>query len=285
MSLEALVQGFLPPALALMMLGLGASLSLDEFKRTLEAPRALIAGICGQLLVLPLSAFLIAWLFALPPEHAVGLVIIACCPGGIASNVVSFAVKGDVALSITLTVISTVATLFSLPLLVAAGLAAFAPSTTVVGRLPYLQTVGNLAVLILLPVLCGISLKQVLPHYALRIERFAERSAFPFLCLVMLIVMMSQWEVLSRHLLGVALPVLLFCCVMCLAGLFLSLTAGLGLRQRKAVIIEVALQNTTLALWLCLSYLEQPAFVLVPGTYGVVMFLAAGIFVRLARTR
>ncbi len=277
MSLELLSRVFLPAALALMMMGLGTSLSLRQFRLTLVRPLGLVLGLLGQLLLLPLVAFLLAWSLSLSTVAAMGLVIIACCPGGIASNVVTFALRGDTALSITLTSLSTFASLLTIPAYLTLALHWFAPGSAGYANYPLAPSVLGLAALILIPAGLGLALSVHRPALGARVEALARRLSFPFLCLVMLVVIGSQWSLLAEHLLDTALPVLLFAVLMTSLGLGLGTLARLDARVRRTLAIEIALQNTTVALLIALTYFEEPGFALVPGAYGVMMFMALAL--------
>lgn len=109
---------FLPLALFIIMLGMGLGLTLNDFKRVFIQPKAVILGLIAQLIVLPIIGFLLAMIFPLLPELAVGVMILAACPGGPTSNMVTYLVRGNVALSITLTAISSLITVFTIPLMV-----------------------------------------------------------------------------------------------------------------------------------------------------------------------
>lgn len=280
-SLDILTKIFMPISLILMMIGLGTSLSLRQFRHTVARPRAVLLGLIGQLLLLPAVAFSLAWGLSLSPEHAMGLVIIACCPGGVASNIVSFAVRADVALSITLTSISTVASLITIPFYVSSGLQLFAPELADTGAFPVAQAVTSLAALILIPASLGLALSEFWPRLGQKVEAVARSASFPFLCFVMTVVIYSQWELLARHFVGVALPVFIFALAMASVGLALSRAGNLAQPQRRTIIIEITLQNTTVALLIALTFLKQPAYIIVPGCYGVMMFIASGVLLTL----
>ncbi|MCK9993929.1 MAG: bile acid:Na+ symporter, BASS family [Alphaproteobacteria bacterium] len=130
----------LPVILMIMMFGLGLSLSTADFTRVLRTPRPAVVGILGHAILLPLSAFAILSVFDFPPLVAGGLVILSACPGGVTSNAVVYAGRGDVALAVSLTAISSVVTVFTIPLVVGFGLAQFAGMDASV-HLGFLDTV------------------------------------------------------------------------------------------------------------------------------------------------
>ncbi|MGK7932168.1 MAG: bile acid:sodium symporter family protein, partial [Microcystaceae cyanobacterium] len=141
---------FLPLALFIIMLGMGLGLTIKDFTRILVDPKAVIIGLIAQLILVPLTGFLLASLFPLSPELAVGVVIIAACPGGATSNLITYLVKGNVALSITLTAISSVITIFTIPFLINLSMQQFM-GEGVAFQLPFLTTVIKIAVITFIP--------------------------------------------------------------------------------------------------------------------------------------
>ncbi|NIB42481.1 bile acid:sodium symporter family protein [Pseudomaricurvus alkylphenolicus] len=272
MSVELLTQAFLPISLVLMMVGMGAGLQPSDFSHLLRQRRALLAGLIGQLILLPLAAVSTALAFDAAAWFAVGLVIIAASPGGIASNVVSFAVGGNMALSIGLTAISSMACVFTIPLWVSLALGWFAAEEGSIS-LPFWRTLLSLISLTLVPVAAGMLLGLCKPKLAERVERVSRALSLPFLCLVMVLVVVSQFEFLLRHLGQTAVPLLLFLGLMATVAMLLSRAFHLGSRDCKTILVEVGLQNTTLALMVAMTLLNEPRFSVIPGCYGVLMFL------------
>ena len=139
--------GFLvivPVGLVLVMFGMGLSLGIDDFRRVFEFPRAALLGIVGQLLLLPALAFALTAVVEMPQDIAVGLIIIAACPGGVASNVIVYAARADVALSVTLTALNSTITVFTIPFVVSLGLAMHMGDSGTVPDMPILQTIARL---------------------------------------------------------------------------------------------------------------------------------------------
>ena len=167
------------PILTLLMFDLGLSLKFEDFGRVFQHPWPIAVALLGQLVLLPLIALGLAWAFRLPPVFFIGLVLIACCPGGSSSNVFSKLAGGDVALSVTLTALSSVITLFTIPLIMSW-------TTTLVGEsVGIVLPVGNLIkqnlVLMLLPVLLGIGLHYAWPVAAEKTDKVLGKLAFPLL--------------------------------------------------------------------------------------------------------
>ena len=238
------------PILTLLMYDLGLTLQLRDFGLVLRQPRSVGVALFGQIVLLPLLAFALATLFRLPPEFYVGMVLIACCPGGSSSNVFSMLAKGDVALSVLLTALSSIITLFTVPLIMqwAVGASGFDTSGGVSFSLP----VGNLLLqnllLMFLPILLGIGTRRLWPNAAAKIEHVLSKIAFPALILLATIFFVQHHETIAANiaLLGVCVTLLLICASG--GAALLSRLFRLGYRQRRTVVIEVGMQNAAQAI-------------------------------------
>ncbi|HCK14889.1 TPA: bile acid:sodium symporter, partial [Candidatus Poribacteria bacterium] len=156
---------FLPIALAVIMLGMGLSLTTDDFKRVMIYPKAAVLGMLNQLILLPIVAFVYAKIFPLSPELAVGLMILAICPGGVTSNLISHISKGDTALSITLTAISGVITVITIPFILSFSLEHFMAEGEKIS-LPIGRTILQIFVITIIPILMGMSIRFLAESFA-----------------------------------------------------------------------------------------------------------------------
>jgi BASS family bile acid:Na+ symporter len=183
MESSVLTTVVLPLALFIIMLGMGLGLTVADFKRIFVDPKAVILGLSAQLLLLPVVGFVLAMIFPLTPELAVGVMILAACPGGPTSNLVTYLVKGNVALSITLTAISSLITVLTIPLIVNLAMAHFMGSEVAL-QLPFLPTVLQIAVITLIPVSIGMAIHRYTPRTAAAIEKWVKWLSLFFLALI-----------------------------------------------------------------------------------------------------
>lgn len=271
-----------PLGLMAIMFSLGLSLTLADFARLLRRPRATAVGLTGQLLVLPLLAWSLALLFALPPAMAVGLIILAACPGGVTSNAVVFAARGDVALSVTLTACSSMATIVSTPLLIGLGLAWFYSE----GQAPALdvgRTMATLLRLTILPVACGMLMRRASAAIADHLIVYLRPVSVLILALVIGFSIVVSFDLLVENIL-VAGPVILMLNLLAMgSGLLLARRAHLRGDEALTLAIEVGVQNATMATFLSLSILNDWKLAIVPTLYGCIMLINASILVRLFR--
>ncbi|MBR6191701.1 MAG: bile acid:sodium symporter family protein [Prevotella sp.] len=234
------------PILTLLMYDLGLTLQPRDFLLIARQPRAAVIGLFGQLVVLPLIAWGAAQAFSLPPIFFIGVMLIACCPGGSSSNVFSMLAKGDVALSVSLTAVSSVVTLFTVPLIMQW-------TTQHVGAAMGVSLpVGNLLVqnllTMLLPIVLGILTRSYLPGIADKIERVLSKCAFPALMLLAGIFFVQHYDTITNNfaLLGACVMLLLVAAV--IAAGAMSRLARLNVRERRTVVIEVGMQNAAQAI-------------------------------------
>ena len=241
------------PVLALLMFQLGLTLSVTDFRRVVERPRAVMVGLCGQLLLLPVIACLLGQCFGLQPVFFLGLMLIACCPGGSSSNVFSMLARGDVALSVSLTACSSVITLFTIPVVmgVATQLAAGAGAADI--HLPVGQLIGQNLVLALLPIFVGMGVRYRWPDAATRLSRMLERVALPLLVLLVVVFYTQNSQALLQHLPTLGAVVTLLILLSMLGGWLLSRAARLGHQQQRTLVIEVGMQNAAQAIAMAAS--------------------------------
>lgn len=271
------------PILILLMFDLGLSLRFDDFARVVRQPWPVAVALFGQLVLLPLIALGLAWAFRLPPVFFIGLVLIACCPGGSSSNVFSKLAGGDVALSVTLTALSSVITLFTIPLIMSW-------ATDLVGQSVGISLpVGNLIkqnlVLMLLPVLLGIGLNYAWPQVARRTDKVLSKLAFPLLLVLITVFYIQHHRTILENIgvLGLCVTALILVTIGCSS--LLSRLVRTDSRQRRTVIIEVGMQNAAQAIAIASSPIifanEQMA---IPAIlYSLMMNIVLLIYVGVVR--
>lgn len=278
MEQDALSTLLLPLSLGVIMLGLGLSLTLDDFRRVLVYPRAVVVALLLQTLFLPLVCFFIAAGFGLKPAYAVGLMLLAAAPGGIVANLYSHLANGDVALNITLTATNSLLSLFTLPLVVNLALEYFMG----VGQYVPLQysKVVQLFVIVLGPVGIGMILRAKAPEFAARVTKpFKIFSILLLAVLIAAVTVKSKGELLN-YFPQVGLAALCFNVVSLAVGYMVPQWIAVSRRQSIAIGMEIGIHNSTLAMAIALSplMLNNPEMAIPPAVYSVSMFLTAGAF-------
>lgn len=274
MQTTFMTQLILPLALFSIMLGVGMTLNLRHFRRLLQAPRAVVAGIAGQLLLLPLLGLLVLSWLDLLPALAVGLMILTFAPGGATSNMLTLLARGDTALSITLTAVTSLITPFTLPLLTLWALQRYGIEVQL-SAFPVLPTILKMMLVTLVPVMLGMLIAAWKPSLCKRMVKPVKLSALLFMLVIVVAIIRANWASLPQTVAVVGPVALLLSCLALLAGYLLAVVAGLCNEQRVTLAIEVGIQNAGTALLVTGSLLhnaEMSASVLI---YGVVMQLPA----------
>ena len=236
------------PILIVLMFFLGINLNKKAFTDIARNPKAVLMGMIGQLVVLPLIAFAVAWVLNLPPVYFMGLVLIACCPGGSSSNVFSMLAKGDVALSVTLTAFSSVITLFTLPFIMkfVSGFVSDMSGTEI--HLPVAKLLVQNIVLVFVPMLIGYAFKHCFPNAASKVSKVLGKVAFPALMTLALVFFIQHREAIIDKfgVLGLSATVLILVAMLCSSTL--SRLSGFGDSIRRTIVIEVGMQNAAQAI-------------------------------------
>ena len=266
----------MPVALGVIMLGLGLSLTVEDFRRVVSYPRAAFIGLFSQIVLLPAVAFGLASAFGLPPELAVGLVLLAASPGGATANLFSHLAKGDVALNITLTAINSLLAVVTMPLFVELALRTFMEQDK---RLP-LQTDKAIQVLviILVPVAIGMAIRSKKESFAQRLERPVKGLSAGFLALVILAAVLKERANLVEYFQQVGLAALSFNLISLAVGYLLPQLLAVPRRQAIAVGMEIGVHNGTLAIAVATTVLGSTAIAIPAAIYSLIMFFTAAAF-------
>jgi BASS family bile acid:Na+ symporter len=274
----------LPLALAFIMLYLGLTLHVQDFRSVLQRPRALVAGLAGQLLMVPLLGFGVAWLLHLEPTMAVGLMVLAACPGGVSSGLLTHLARGDVALSISLTAVTSVVSVLTLPLVVDGAMRFFMSSGMGI-EFPLGGMVRSIFLLTTVPVLTGMALRAWQPMRVARIEPIAGRISTTLFILVVFVTFWDQRQVLLNNLSTIGPASLLLNLAILAGAWFLSHQLGLVRRDRISVVTECGLQNSALGIYVCIQLLQSPAMSVPSVVYALLMNGGALAFVLLMRLK
>ena len=241
------------PILIVLMFLLGTELNKEAFINVAIHPKAVVLGMVGQIILLPLIAFTLAWALNLPPVYFIGLVLIACCPGGSSSNVFSMLAKGDVALSVTLTAVSSIITLFTLPVIMefTSYFVSHNVGTTI--ELPVGKLLMQNIVLFFIPLLAGLLLRYKRPVWAAKVSRVLNKTAFPALMLLALLFFLQYTQEIIENfrLIGFACGMLIITSMLCSS--LLSRIGKLTNAVRHTIVIEVGMQNAAQAIAIATS--------------------------------
>jgi len=276
---------FLPVTLAIITLGLGLSISFGDIKNIAVKPFNVIIGLLSQLLLLPLIAFPIALITKMDPECAVGLVIIAVCPGGATSNLVNYMIRGNVTLSLSITIINSLITVFTIPLLTKLALDVFLSRDAMI-HLSFMNTVMNIALITVLPATIGILVRRWNKNIADKLEN-PLRYFLPVLLFIVYagVIFFEKSEngldlakFLSIFPFAISLNIL-----STLAGFYFPGIFKLSKRDRFTIAIEVGLQNSTLGIFVASTLLDNYKMALVPVVYGSFSFFTTWLAGYLAK--
>lgn len=270
---------FLPLALFAVMLGMGLGLRIEDFTRVLVYPKAVVVGLLAQLVMLPILGFALASILPLTPELAVGVMILAACPGGPTSNLLTYLARGNVALSITLTAMSSLITVFTIPLVVNLAMEAFLGAATTLS-LPVGATVLQIAVITLIPVAIGMALHHYRPRFAVQIERGVKWISLALLGLIIAGLLVQQRENLVSFFAQVGLVTLALNLGAMALGYAIAVAARLDRPSATAITVEVGIQNGTLAIAIASAptLLNQPDLAIPAAIYSLLMFVTGGAF-------
>jgi BASS family bile acid:Na+ symporter len=272
----------IPWVLRLVMIGLGLSLTVQDFKRVIVFPKAATIGLIAQLVALPLAAFVLPLVFGAPPEIAVGLVILAACPSGVTANAYTFASRADVPLCVTVSAITSVVTVFTIPFLIDLALRTFMEQGQI-ARLPVGNMLFSLISYTLLPLVIGMLIRKRYTAFAERVVEPIRKAVLYLMILVLLLGAISSYETILEHVASAGLLVVAMNLLTMGLGYGLARAFRLETPQVITITFEVGVQNLALAFAITFTILQRPDLAVAALIYAVVMPATALAFVYYAR--
>jgi bile acid:Na+ symporter, BASS family len=265
-------------ALIIIMLGMGLSLRVADFKRIVLVPKAIFIGLTNQLILLPAIGFLIAVSIPMQPEIAVGIMILASCPGGPTSNLISFMAKADLALSVSLTALSSVITIVTIPFFVAFSSEYFMGAEQQV-ELNILQTIGQIFVIVILPIALGMLIRRFSPAFALKMGKPVRIASGVVLALIIIGLVMKERANFLAYFQQAGIAAFLLNVSTMAMGYFSARIFRLAKPSAISISIESGIQNGTLAITIAVVMLQNNALAIAPAVYSLLMFLTGGVMV------
>ena len=270
-----------PLVLALIMLGLGLGLSIKDFTRIIKSPRDFLIGFFSQLIILPVIAFCIAMLLDLPLPLSIGLMIIAAAPGGVTSNVLTKFANGDVALSISLTAITSLVSIISVPFVVITSADLF--GATISKEISMIEISLKMALVVTLPVIIGMIIRGFAENFITSKIGIINKVTGWLFVIIFVAIWVEEKDNILIYLAEAGLAVLTLNVVMMSIAYFIAKKFVYGIAQQKCIALECGLQNGTLAVFVATLIFDDIAYVIPTGAYALLMYITGFIFIYILR--
>ena len=266
----------LAASLIIIMLGMGMSLVFEDFKRIFIYPKAIFVGLVNQLIILPIIGFTIVSIFPLSPEIAVGIMILAACPGGPTSNLITHLAKGDTALSVSLTALSSFITILTIPFIVNFALIHFLDEGQIV-RLDVLETIMQIFIIIVIPVSIGMLIRRYKESFALRMAKPVRTASGFVIALVIAGIFIKERENFVSYFQQAGVVAIVLNITTMLIGYYTSRLFRIKDKAAVSISIESGIQNGTLAITIAVVLLGNSEFAIAPAIYSLLMFFTGGV--------
>ena len=270
-----------PVCLAIIMFSLGLGLTVSDFTRLLKIPRDFIVGFFGQVILLPIVAFILIQIISLPPEIALGTMIIAAAPGGVMSNVLTKFANGDVALSVSLTAVVSLISVITVPLIVynSAGLLGI----EILKEISMLNIALKMFIAVTVPVIFGMIVRALMTDFIVSKTLLIQRLSLIFFLVLFAAILVEESDKITSHIQRAGLIALILNLTMIILGYYLAKYLTSGIEQRKCISLECGLQNGTLAIFVTTQLFDDVVFAVPAAAYALIMFTTATIFVLIVR--
>ncbi len=268
-----------PIGLALIMLGLGMSLTIQDFIRVAKIPKDFLVGFICQLILLPIIALSIALLLSLPAELAVGLMLIACAPGGVTSNVLTKFAQGDVALSITLTAVVSLISIISVPFIMFTSIDFF--KIDIVKEISMTGIALKMFLVVTVPVIIGMLIKHFAKNFIDKQASLIQKISIMLFMLVFAAIYIEEWDNIISYIVNAGLVALLLNISMMIIGFYIAKYFTSGVAQQRCISIECGLQNGTLALFVGTQIFGEnvTTFIVPTAAYALIMMITSIFFI------
>ena len=277
-----IVTNIAPIALAIIMLGLGASLTVDDFLRVVQNPKDFFIGFICQLIVLPIVAYLLIITLGVPIEMALGVMLIAAAPGGVTSNVVTKFAEGDVALSISLTAVMSLLSIVTVPFIVMNSINLF-DITYVEREITMVSISLKMFFVVTVPVIIGMIIRHFTGDLVIRNLKFIQRFSIALFLLVFAAIYIEEWDKIVSFLTRAGLIALILNVTMMVIGFYVAKFFASGTPQQRAISLECGLQNGTLAVFVATQLFDNIIYMVPTAAYALVMMATSVIFVLILR--
>ena len=277
-----IVTSIAPIALAIIMLGLGASLTVSDFSRVIKNPKDFFIGFVCQLFVLPLVACLLIIILKVPTEMALGVMLIAAAPGGVTSNVLTKFADGDVALSVTLTAFMSLISIISVPIIVALAIDLFEISY-VAKEISMIGISLKMFFVVTVPVIIGMIIRHLTGDLMIRNLKIIQRTSIALFFVVFAAIYIEEWNNIVSFLTRAGTIAIILNVVMMIVGFYVAKFFASGVAQQRAISLECGLQNGTLAVFVGTQLFDNVVYMVPTAAYALIMLATASIFVCILR--
>ena len=265
---------FLAISIMIIMAGMGLGLTLQDFKRVAENPKPVLIGLFNQIIILPLVGFGLCVLFKPEPFIAIGLMMLVACPGGTSSNIIALLAKGDLPLSISLTAINSLITIFTIPLIINFSFGYFENEMGSVEP-PALDIFKSLIAVIAVPLTIGMLIKKKVPGFADKMEAPVRNASAILLAIVIVVILVNEFDLFIANI-GATLGILVSLSTITMAlGFLTSKWLNLTAKQALTIAIESGIQNGTLTISLAVITIANSDLAIVAAIYGPIMYIMA----------
>jgi BASS family bile acid:Na+ symporter len=272
---SALTTVALPIALGIIMFGLGLSLTLDDFRRVRQHPKAVLVALACQLILLPAVCFGLVVLLDLEALLGIGMMLLAASPGGTTANLFSHLFRGDVALNVTLTAVNSIIAIVTLPIITSLAITYFDREDDV--SLPFSKVV-EVFVIVLAPTVLGMLVRSRRPAFAERMEKPVRIGSAIILALLVIGIMVDQKDNLADYFVDAGLATGLFCAISLVVGYLVPKALGIVESQAIASSFEIGVHNATLAIFVAVEVLDSTKISVPAAVYSLFMFAFAAIW-------
>jgi len=277
-----IVTNIAPIALALLMLGLGASLTVSDFLRVLKNPKDFFIGFVCQLFVLPLVAYLLVIFLKVPIELALGVMLIAAAPGGVTSNVLTKFADGDVALSISLTAIISLISIFWVPFIVLQSIELF-NINYVSKEISMIEISLKMFFVVTIPVILGMIIRHFANNFIINNIKTIQRLSIGIFIIVFAAIYIEEWDKIIKFLTTAGIIALILNITMMIIGFYVAKFFATGIAQQKCISLECGLQNGTLAVFVGTQLFDDITYMIPTAAYALIMMTTSVIFVLILR--
>ena len=270
-----------PVCLAIIMFGLGLGLTVADFKRVITIPRDFLVGFLGQVIILPIIAFILIHIISMPAEIALGVMVIAAAPGGVTSNILTKFANGDVALSVTLTAVVSLISVISVPLIVynSASFLGF----EITKEISMINIAVKMFFVVTVPIIFGMIARSLMTDFIVSKTLLVQRLSVILFLVVFISIWVEEWDRIISFITRAGLVALILNITMIFIGYYMAKFLASGLEQRKCISLECGLQNGTLAVFVATQLWDDIVFMVPTAAYALIMFVTSIIFVLIVR--